>query len=105
MNFATSRAFPKFESYGMLETAASRGWKAKDAIEWFHGIDPLVEEADERDSDFCCGAHVCSWHKAPDSRKVSLSRSMPPALPESRESERRGNAEETRPIIPNLMSA
>jgi hypothetical protein len=26
----------------MLETAASRGWKAKDAIEWFHGIDRLV---------------------------------------------------------------
>jgi hypothetical protein len=25
----------------MLETAASRGWKAKDAIEWFHGIDRL----------------------------------------------------------------
>jgi putative restriction endonuclease len=31
----------KFESYGMLETAASRGWKAKDAIEWFHGIGRL----------------------------------------------------------------
>jgi len=25
----------------MLETAASRGWKAKDAIEWFHGIGRL----------------------------------------------------------------
>jgi hypothetical protein len=37
----TTRALPKFESYGMLETAASRGWKAKDAIEWFHGIDHL----------------------------------------------------------------
>ena len=24
----TSRALPKFESYGMLETAAFRGWKA-----------------------------------------------------------------------------
>jgi hypothetical protein len=33
----TSRAFSKFESYGMLETAASRGWKAKDAIEWCSG--------------------------------------------------------------------
>jgi hypothetical protein len=37
-----SRALPKFESYGMLETAAFRGWKAKDAIEWFHGIGRLV---------------------------------------------------------------
>jgi len=27
----------------MLETAASRGWKAKDAIEWFHGIGRLGE--------------------------------------------------------------
>ena len=27
----------------MLETAASRGWKAKDAIEWFHGIGRLVD--------------------------------------------------------------
>jgi hypothetical protein len=25
----------------MLETAASGGWKAKDAIEWFHGIGRL----------------------------------------------------------------
>ncbi len=31
----------KFESYGMLETATSGGWKAKDAIEWFHGIGRL----------------------------------------------------------------
>ena len=37
----TSRAFPKFESYGMPETAAFRGWKAQDAIEWFHGIGRL----------------------------------------------------------------
>ena len=37
-----SRAFSKFNSYGMLETAASRGWKAKDAIEWFYGIGRLV---------------------------------------------------------------
>ena len=37
----TSRAFSKFESYGMLETAASRGWKAKDATEWFYGIGRL----------------------------------------------------------------
>jgi hypothetical protein len=37
----TSRALPKFESYGMPETAAFRGWKAQDAIEWFHGIDRL----------------------------------------------------------------
>jgi hypothetical protein len=37
-----SRALPKFESYGMPETAAFRGWKAQDAIEWFHGIDRLV---------------------------------------------------------------
>jgi len=29
---ATSRAFPKFESYGMLETAASVGWKIKRII-------------------------------------------------------------------------
>jgi hypothetical protein len=36
-----SRAFSKFESYRRLETAASRGWKAKDAIEWFHGIGRL----------------------------------------------------------------
>jgi hypothetical protein len=39
---ATRRAFPKFESYGMLETAAFRGWKAQDLIEWFHGIGRLV---------------------------------------------------------------
>ena len=32
----TSRAFPKFESYGMSETAAFRGWKAQNAIERFH---------------------------------------------------------------------
>jgi hypothetical protein len=38
----TRRAFPKFESYGMLETAAFRGWKAQDVIEWFHGIGRLV---------------------------------------------------------------
>jgi hypothetical protein len=37
-----SRALPKFESYGMPETAAFRGWKAQDAIEWFHGIGRLV---------------------------------------------------------------
>jgi hypothetical protein len=39
------RAFSKFESYGMLETAKSRGWKAKDAIEWFRGIGRLVPES------------------------------------------------------------
>ena len=38
---ATSRAFPKFESYGMLETAASVGWKVQDAIVGFHGIGRL----------------------------------------------------------------
>ena len=38
----TRRAFPKFESYGMPETAAFREWKAKDAIEWFHGIGRLA---------------------------------------------------------------
>jgi hypothetical protein len=38
----SSRAFPKFESYGMLEMAASVGWKVKDAIVWFHGIGRLV---------------------------------------------------------------
>ena len=37
-----SRALPKFESYGMLEKAAFCGWKAKDAIERFHGIGRLV---------------------------------------------------------------
>ena len=38
-----SRAFPKFKSYdGMLETAASVGWKVKDAIVGFHGIGRLV---------------------------------------------------------------
>ena len=37
-----SRAFPKFESYGMLETAASVGWKVKDLIVGFHGIGRLV---------------------------------------------------------------
>jgi hypothetical protein len=36
-------AFPKFESYGMPDTAAFRGWKAQDAIEWFHGIGRLVQ--------------------------------------------------------------
>jgi hypothetical protein len=42
-----SRAFPKFESYGMPETAAFREWKAKDAVEWFHGIGRLeVEKPD-----------------------------------------------------------
>ena len=35
----TSRAFPKFESYGTLETAAS---VVKDAIVGFHGIGRLV---------------------------------------------------------------
>src|SRR4249920_2443741 len=39
------RAFPKFEAYGMLETAASVGWKVKDAIVGFHGIGRLVVEA------------------------------------------------------------
>ena len=42
MTGETSRAFPKFESYGMLETAASVGWKVKDAIVGFHGIGRLV---------------------------------------------------------------
>jgi hypothetical protein len=28
----------------MPETAAFRGWKAQDAIEWFHGIGRLVHE-------------------------------------------------------------
>jgi hypothetical protein len=37
----SSRAFPKFESYGMLETAPSVGWKVKDAIVGFHGIGRL----------------------------------------------------------------
>ena len=37
----TSRAFPKFESYGMSETAAFRGWKAQHAVERFHGIGRL----------------------------------------------------------------
>jgi hypothetical protein len=36
------RALPKFESYGMLETTAFGGWKAKEAIEWLHGIGRLV---------------------------------------------------------------
>jgi hypothetical protein len=31
------------ESNGMLETAASVGWKVKDAIVGFHGIGRLVE--------------------------------------------------------------
>jgi hypothetical protein len=43
-NTIPSRAFPKFESHGMLETAASVGWKVKDAIVWFHGIGRLVLE-------------------------------------------------------------
>jgi hypothetical protein len=37
----SSRAFPKFESYGVLEMAASVGWKVKDAIVGFHGIGRL----------------------------------------------------------------
>jgi hypothetical protein len=37
-----SRALPKFESYGLLETTAFGGWKAKEAIEWLHGIGRLV---------------------------------------------------------------
>jgi hypothetical protein len=41
----TSRAFPKFESYGMPETAAFRERKAQDAIEWFHGIGRLASRA------------------------------------------------------------
>jgi hypothetical protein len=44
MRRRTSRAFPKFESYGMPETAAFREWKAQDAIEWFHGIGRLVDQ-------------------------------------------------------------
>ena len=32
MTLATSRALPKFESYGMLETVAVHGWKADQAI-------------------------------------------------------------------------
>jgi hypothetical protein len=39
-----SRALPKFESYGMLETTAFGGWKAKEAIEWLHGIGRLVSQ-------------------------------------------------------------
>ena len=38
----TSRAFPKWELYEMLETAASVGWKVQDAIEWLHGNGRLV---------------------------------------------------------------
>jgi hypothetical protein len=38
----SSRALPKFESYGKPETAAFRGRKAQDAIEWFHGIGRLM---------------------------------------------------------------
>jgi hypothetical protein len=36
----TGRALPKFESYGMLETTAFGGWKAKEAIEWLHDTAP-----------------------------------------------------------------
>jgi len=43
-----SRAFPKFESYGMLETAASVGWKVKDAIVRFHGIGRLAASTSAR---------------------------------------------------------
>ena len=39
---AASRVFPKFKSYGMLATAASVGWKVKDAIVEFHRIGRLV---------------------------------------------------------------
>ena len=45
---STSRAFPKFESYGMLETAASVGWKVKDAIVGFHGIGRLEAASVEK---------------------------------------------------------
>jgi hypothetical protein len=41
MSSDPSRAFPKFESYGMSKTAAFHGWKAEDAIEWFLGIGRL----------------------------------------------------------------
>src|SRR5271169_1756475 len=43
------RPFPKFESYGMLETAAFRGWKAQDVIEWFHGIGRLADARNVED--------------------------------------------------------
>lgn len=33
LRLQASRALPKFESYGMPETAAFRGWKAQDVIE------------------------------------------------------------------------
>ena len=32
----------------MPDTAAFRGWKAQEAIEWFHGIGRLVRGAPER---------------------------------------------------------
>ena len=47
----TSRALPKFESYGMLETTAFGGWKAKEAIEWLHGIGRLVPDLDKWDAE------------------------------------------------------
>jgi len=48
----TSRAFPKFESYGMLEMAASVGRKVKDAIVWFHGIGRLGDPRPLESGDF-----------------------------------------------------
>ena len=46
--YRASRALPKFESYGMPVTAAFRGRKAQDAIEWFHGIGRLASPTDLR---------------------------------------------------------
>ena len=44
-NFGENQLVERFrssKSYGMLETAASVGWKVKDAIVGFHGIGRLV---------------------------------------------------------------
>ena len=39
-------AFLHLELYGMPETAAFRGWKVQDAIEWFYGIGRLVSRSE-----------------------------------------------------------
>ena len=57
----TSRAFPKFESYGILEMAASVGWKVKDGNGHGARFQGARAEADE-----CTGSE-----RDPDEVKVA----------------------------------
>jgi len=52
----TSRAFPKFESYGMLETAASVGWsqRCNCGVSWNRSSSVAGSQMSRRYSLPCC---------------------------------------------------